>query len=194
MTYTNNTPQSTQTIAFTQPLIFNNFAFIENSIRQEHNFDSTDATLTYHLKASMPNQALSPALPAGTNGVYFVNSGAAYFYDATNNWRLSTWQNFLTGTYTATSSTIFNTIDTLPANVQGIISLVNATGQYGQLGTFLTDGTRCYGVSCRMKINGSSADYPIELDNASATLALGGRRFDSNYSGPYTYKIFYRPL
>ncbi len=84
MTYTNNVPQGNQTISSTQPLIQANFGFLENSIGQEHNFDDTDATKTYHLKASMPNQPDPGSLPTGTNGQYYVSGGKPKFYDGTN--------------------------------------------------------------------------------------------------------------
>lgn len=79
MAYTNNVPQGNQTIASTTDPIRNNFAFIETSINQEHNFDATDATKTYHLQASMPDKMATPALPAGTNGIYYVQAGEARF-------------------------------------------------------------------------------------------------------------------
>jgi hypothetical protein len=84
MSYTNSTPQASDQIANTQPLILNNFAFLEDSINQEHNFNAADPTQTYHLQASMPNLSGSPSLPAGTNGLYYVSGGNARFYDGTN--------------------------------------------------------------------------------------------------------------
>lgn len=83
MAYDNNVPQATQTIAQTQPIINENFAFLDDAIDQEHNFDVTDATKTYHKQASMPNQADPVALPAGTDGMYYVNGGLPKFYNGT---------------------------------------------------------------------------------------------------------------
>jgi hypothetical protein len=79
MTYDNNVPLGNQTVAFTTDLIRNNFAFIQDAIGQEHNFNPLVATETYHLKASMPNLASDPPLPTGTHGVYYVASGNARF-------------------------------------------------------------------------------------------------------------------
>lgn len=84
MTYTPNTPQGNQTVAATQSPILNNFTFLDNAINQEHNFDVSDATKTYHKQASMPNRAHPVALPAGTNGMHYVNGGQARYYDGTN--------------------------------------------------------------------------------------------------------------
>lgn len=86
MTYTPNVPQANQQIAATQVPILNNFTFLEASIGQEHNFDVTDATKTYHLQASMPNQDPSSPVPAGTNGMYYINASLPRFWDSSNKW------------------------------------------------------------------------------------------------------------
>jgi hypothetical protein len=79
MAYTNNVPQSTQTIASTQGPISANFTFLQSAIGQEHNFNVGDPAQTYHKLASMPNTGGTPAKPAGTNGVYYVDGGEALF-------------------------------------------------------------------------------------------------------------------
>lgn len=81
MTYTPNTPQATQTIAFTQPLIQGNFQYIQTTFAQkEHSFNGNSAAeVGAHLQCSMPNLGLTPSLRTGTNGVYFVNDGEAKF-------------------------------------------------------------------------------------------------------------------
>lgn len=81
--YDDNVPQATQTIAQTQPIINENFVFIKGAIGQEHNFDDADDTNTYHLQASMPNMADPVALPAGTNGMYYVSGGLPKYYNGT---------------------------------------------------------------------------------------------------------------
>lgn len=85
MAYNNNVPQGNQTIASTTDPIRNNFAFIQSAVGQEHNFDPTDPTQTYHTIASMPDFGSTPALPANTNGVYYVNSGEARFVNNSGN-------------------------------------------------------------------------------------------------------------
>jgi hypothetical protein len=84
-TYTNNIPQGNQTIASTQPLIQANFGFLQSAINQEHNFNTTDPTQTYHLQASMPNISDPGSLPSGTNGIYYVNGGFPKFYNGSAN-------------------------------------------------------------------------------------------------------------
>ena len=58
-TYTNNTPQATQKVADTQPLILQNFAYLQNVIGKEHNFTATDTTALAgtHKFVNMPNGA-----------------------------------------------------------------------------------------------------------------------------------------
>jgi len=85
MVYTNNVPQGNQTIANSQPQIQANFGFLDTGIGTEHNFNAAGSgTDMYHLQASMPNRTLDPvALPADTNGMYYVRAGGARFYDGT---------------------------------------------------------------------------------------------------------------
>jgi hypothetical protein len=196
MVYTNNVPQANQQIAATQPTINANFDYIQKAVGQEHNFtaNDTDPTHTYHLKASMPNTALA-ALPASTNGQYRVDGGIAKYFDGATDWWLNTWTGVIAGNYTPTSSSTFNDITLLPANVTGLILFYRqSSGGYTQTGQFCTDGTRSFGYSNRIKINGSSDDYPIELRNTNASsLQLQGRAFNSGYTGiTYNFVVLYR--
>jgi len=163
MAYTNNVPQGNQTIASTTDPIRNNFAFLQTSIDQEHNFDITDGTKTYHKKASMPNRALSPALPAGTNGVYFVSSGKPYFYDGTTNY-------LLTGANSAVTIT--------GSLVGGATAVILAAGNwFGTVNAFMTDDNSRYvfwqfrmvaGVLVKNQMaSGGSSSIDIVLDGSS---------------------------
>jgi hypothetical protein len=195
MAYNNNVPLGNQTRASTTDSIRNNFDFLQSSIGKEHNFNASNAAATYHLQASMPNQALSPALPAGTNGAYFVSSASPYFYDGSVNWLLNEWEGLLSGTYTPNSTLGYNNIALIPANKVGIVILYsNTIAGFTLTGWFSTSATRCFGYSNRIKINNSSDDYPVELNNNSASLNLQGRIGAGGSSLAYTYKIFYRPV
>lgn len=83
MSYTSNVPQATQTIAATQPLIQDNFGYIQTTQRVEHQWNGgpnggqADGT---HLKCSMPDLSIPPVLPAGTTGMYYVEAGEARFF------------------------------------------------------------------------------------------------------------------
>lgn len=197
MAYTNNVPQGNQQIATTQPIIQANFGFLQTGIGTEHKFTAAGTgTDMYHLQASMPNKSISPvpSLPAGTNGQYCVSSGSAYFLDATSAWRLNTFQETLSGTYTTPNSSSFTNIVLLPANVVGMIVLYNATDAI-QSGWFFTDASKAYGVSNRMKLNSIPDDYPIELRNTSASLNLQGRPFNSTWQNKlFNYRVWYRPV
>lgn len=203
MAYTANVPQASQTVAQTQSPIQANFQFIPASIGQEHNFDATDATKTYHLQASMPNNGGLPTIPAAANGAYYVDGGQAHFYDGTVDWLLNNWQGVASGTYTPTSQGFFNDIFTLPPSVAGMILLYRTSSSGGNnlsmLGTFFTDTTICYAYSSLIKINSSSNDCAIELNNINndptPSLAIQGRAgFGIVVGVPFTYRIFYRPV
>lgn len=192
MAYTNNVPQGNQQISTTQPLIQANFGFLNTGIALEHNFNSSGSgNDMYHLRASMPNQGLSPSLPAGTNGQYFVNAGLGYFWDATTNWRLNQFIDVLTGTFANTSG--FTNVVTVPANTMGFGILYNAVIPAVQHFSFFSNGSKCFAFSSRMKLNSTSDDYPIEMNNNNAALFIQGKQFNSSYTGTYTYKIWYRP-
>lgn len=194
MTYTNNVPQGNQTIAETTDPIRNNFAFLETHIGEEHNFDATGAQVMYHFQASMPNQA-APALPAGTNGMYYVDGGRGKFFEGSNRYDLNLWTNVQTGTFTATSS--FTTIAIIPANSVGMIILYQqaATGAT-MMGAFCSDSST-FAWSMREKKNGSSGEYPVELNNFnSGSLNLQGKKgdFDPGAGNNYKYVLFSRPV
>lgn len=196
MVYTPNVPQGNQTIASTQAPINGNFTFLHDALAVEHNVLNSNAAVTYHLQASMPNQALSPSFPVGTDGVYFSSSTNPYYYDGTTNWRMNDWEAILKGTYTPSSASTFSNIVAIPANKVGLIVLsANSSSGYTQTGAFSTSGSRTFGFSNRIKINGSSDDYPVELNNNNNALFLQGRAYSSGYTGiTYTYTVFYRPF
>lgn len=84
----------------------------------------------------------------------------------------------VTGTGLAISAA-FTNIALLPANVYGYIIMYRSSSpRFAQMGQFFTDATRCYGSSNRLVTNGSSDDDPVELNNASTTLDLQGKRDD----------------
>lgn len=195
MAYTNNVPQGNQQIATTQPIIQANFGFLATSIGQEHNFNASgDGTDTYHKFVSMPNRADPSSLPAGTNGQYYVSGGVAKYYNGTNSFILNQYTGFLTGSFVINSSGAV-IIASVPANVlgTGIVFKAGAVGTAVVMPfTFFTDGTKCYAFSNRIKVNGSSDDYPIEMDNSNAALNIVGTRFSSSWNGSYNFQIWYR--
>lgn len=103
MAYTQNVPQGNQQIASTQSIIESNFQYLQTYIGQDHNFDPTGFLNMYHKQCSMTNQAPLAGYPvAGANGVYYVTSNTAAYWDGTNNYNLSSgsvraWVSFSTG-------------------------------------------------------------------------------------------------
>lgn len=196
MAYTNNVPQGNQTIATTQPIINANFQFIQTGVSVEHNFNASGSgSDMYHLKASMPNRALSPALPAGTNGIYFVSSGAGYFYDGTNNYQLSIWTGVLKGTFvmSGTLNTPVNVV-AIPASVFGVAYFydIASTLKIVTSGQFVSDGASVYGMSNLS--DSTNTDTPVELVTNSGVLDLKAATPSSLYAGKtFNYVILYRP-
>lgn len=198
MVYTNNVPQGNQQISTTQPLIQANFGFVQTGVGLEHNFNAAGSgTDMYHLKASMPNNALSPALPAGTNGVYFVNSANARFYEGTNNWFLNIWTNVLTGTFnTSTSGTNVTIVAGIPDNTFGLVYIYRGSSPFAVTsGQFYCTANVVHGFTNRVIINSSSTDNPVELDNNPGTLnAIRGSAGSGTFANKtYNYLVLYRP-
>lgn len=87
MTYTSNVPQPNQTVAGSRPQIQNNFGYIDTVMKVDHQFNNGFATLGTHKQCSMADQA-TPAVPAGTNGVYYVKGSFPYFTNGTSDFQL----------------------------------------------------------------------------------------------------------
>ena len=193
MVYTNNVPQGNQQIATTQPLIQANFGFLESAIDQEHNFDASDPTLTYHLQASMPNlSGGDPSmLPAGTNGLYYVLGGVPKFYNTSANFIQLTKMPYkiLTGTQALTASA--TNVSLIPANSVGqyfmfIKSGNNLVTTQSATGTFVSDSNSLYATD----IAGATPGLII----TSSGLALRAAVNNSGLAGTYTYfLIYYNP-
>lgn len=85
MTYTNNVPQATQTIAQTQAPILNNFAYIDTALQRDHTFNGNDISGEvpgYHQKISAPNQLADIAvLPANIDAIMYAIGGQFYNYN-----------------------------------------------------------------------------------------------------------------
>lgn len=85
MTYTPNTPQATQTIAFTQPLIQDNFTYVNTAMRVNHTWNgnqiSTEANGS-HQRLDFPNQLADiSSLPTGVAAVVYSIGGNLYSYN-----------------------------------------------------------------------------------------------------------------
>lgn len=199
MAYTNNVPQGSQLIPTTQPIIQANFGFLQTGLAVDHNFQAAGSgNNMYHNKASMPNQALSPALPAGTNGVYFVSSGKPYFYDGAINSNMSCWEEVLTGSWTTpAASGTYSNIAAIPANKVGIVILSNlAAPNLMQFGFFNTNATNCFGFSNLISDDPLHSTFQtyINFNNNNVGLFLQGTRHTTITAATYNYKVFYRAV
>ncbi len=187
MTYTNNVPQGNQTIASTTDPIRNNFAFLEDSIGQEHNFDSSDATKTWHLQAAMPNSAGAPTKPVGTDGVYYIDGGEPKFYDGTQYFISygSKPQYVVTGSV-ALSNAGAVTVFTSPQRTVGSYQLIFAGSPVSPdsrsaMGQFIA-GTGTMHV-------GAISDPGLDITTSG--LSLQAKPISSSDNGTYNYVITY---
>lgn len=193
MPYTRNVPQQNQTIASTTDPIRNNFMFLEDDLQVEHSFNGNIVGVAegVHKQCSMQSQALSPTLPAGTNGMYFVNGTDARYYDNTNNWLLSVWTGVLKGSWTSTNS--YTVISAVPANTVGIILLTKTTGVTNGIGIFNTEALVCHACMCLMNFNSGGTEF-VDLENNTSSLNISGKKSSGAINASYNYTIFYRPL
>ena len=179
-TYDNATPQGNDQIATTQPLILGNFEFIPLAIGQEHNFDPTDPAKTYHKQASMPNEADPVALPAGTDGIYYVNGGAPKFKNASGSFFLSTSSvafSGFSGTLTINPTTTVN-IPGLTGDLGGYINVNrggNSDGTFDIAAFFQNAAAVLQGV-VHLSENGNNTPYVVwngtnlAIKNASSSI------------------------
>jgi hypothetical protein len=189
MVYTNNTPQATQTIASTQPLIQDNFAFLDTGLQQEHNFTAAGTgSDMYHLKASMPNQVDPGSIPAGTNGQYYVSGGLPKFFNTAASFiQISTVPySILTGT-AALITTDVNVV-VIPQNAVGQYYLFrksssNTVNTSSAAGLFITDNTTLF------LANTSAFDPGINVSNVGRTLRASTA--NASFNDTYTYLIVY---
>lgn len=183
MTYTNNVPQANQRIADTQSPILANFTFLEPCIGQEHNFDDTDATKTYHLQASMPNKVTDPALPAGTDGMYYVKGGVPKFVNSDGANFISMGNAAFTP-FNGTITVLRNTIQAIVPNISGFVA--------GFVIAEATDNTSV-NTSSFIKVNGLTS-YTITLNNSNTKIGLvwnGGVLSYANSSTSTDYTLKY---
>ncbi len=190
--YTDNTPQGNQQIATTRPLIQGNFQYLKPAINQEHNFDVNDPAKTYHLQASMPNQALNPTLPSGTNGMYYVNGGTPRFKGATD-------QPIAVGTIAAmvpfngsvflNSGQMQNISPTITGNVAGLISVQRSVDGDFSSWVFISNNTATFGQDIK-QIADTDSDHIDVLWNGP-NLALLNDSSSTSYT--FKYSGFYYP-
>ena len=186
MTYTPNTPQATQTIAFTQPLIESNFTYLEDAIERDHawqgNIIGTEAP-GRHQKVSMPNQGSDiVALPTGCSTVEYSIGGNKYMWNGAKR-PISG----VSGRGTIGLTTSFQTIFTVPAECIGWVSIKNSL--------VLPYTTTFHFFTSAAAVPTEEYDQPYQLQGSSTLLSFaitGGnaqiaRTSGSNYTAEFKY-------
>jgi hypothetical protein len=184
-TYTPNVPQETQTIAFTQPLIENNFIYINTAMKIDHAWNGNEIASQAdgsHQKISFPNQPanITGALPTGISAIMYAIGGNIFSWNGA--------KRPVSG-ITVTGSNTFNTspvsIATLPNDCIGYVMFVESTVAGQQIGpsfSFMTNA----GVGT--------------VTNRPATSTFSIRCAATNLQATHdtaittTYKIIYWPI
>ena len=185
MTYTPNTPQASQTIAFTQPLIEANFTYVDTAMKVNHSwqgsFIGTEAAGS-HKRLDMPNQGADiVALPTGISAVVYAIGGNIFSYNGA--------KRPVSG-ITVTGSNTFNAtpvaLTTLPADCIGYLMFFESTvftQQVGPAFTFMTN------ASVGTVTNPPSlSKFAIQCTATSLTANYGPGSITTSY------KIIYWPI
>ena len=194
MTYTPNTPQATDTIAFTQPLIQSNFNYIENAVERDHawqgNIIGTEEP-GRHQQVSFPNQGTDiAALPAGISSVAYAIGGNLFAYNGSKQPVSG-----ITGTGSLTITTSFQNVLVLPANSIGMITFTDSNFLFGGSSTFLIFSMPIggpgvppyYPAWVSDRINGSAATTLVAImsGNTLQIQRTNGVNFTSSYKYIY---------
>jgi hypothetical protein len=187
MPYTNNVPQGNQQIASTQPLIQQNFGFIQTDARIEHIFNGNMGPLGAaqaegtHIQASMPNQNLkgATALPTGTNGVFYVSSGQAIYNNGTTDFNMI--QNLQRNGSIGAGITQILAVGSYIGIVSAQLANANPPSRYAFFQFWLNAGV----LSRVDSASGGGSD--IDLTTAGGNLQLV-----NNTGGTVKYQIFYQ--
>ena len=190
MTYTNNTPQATQTIAFTQPLIENNFLYIDTAMKVDHAWNGNEINSQAdgsHQKISLPNQPtdIVGALPTGISSIMYAIGGNIFSWNGAKRpvSGVST-----SGTVTlqpsgAIGSVANDCIGFVMVKTNNLITNFSLT-----LGFFAIGGT----VYFQQAVQAVGSQTVVSLSATGTALTLTAA---SNYATPNTpYKLIYWPI
>lgn len=193
MTYDPAVPQSAQSPSLYPPQGQANYGRLQTLLGKEHKFNLTAAADDgVHLQASMPNQTLNPAIPAGANGIWYVSGGDGYYKNTIGNNQIP---NTLSGTTALTTS--ISTVVAVPANSYGDVYMFFVTGgvEYHCFGSYYANASTCWAYSNQMREQGgSSGRVDVILGNGSDVLGLNlrARTASSSGNGTYIYRVLYR--
>lgn len=194
MPYTNNTPQATQTIAFTQPLIEDNFGYIAAEQRVNHTWTDNSGSNAIageadgsHQELNMPNQLadITGALPTGIAAIMYAKGGNLYTWNGAKRpvSGIST-----SGTVTLQPS---GSIGSVADDCIGFVMVKanNAIVDFSiTLGFFAIGGT----VYFQQAVTAVGSQTVVSLSAVGTALTLTAA---SNYSTTNTpYKLIYWPI
>lgn len=193
MPYNNNVPLGSQTVASSKDPIRNNFAFLQTDAQAEHSFNgnATGVAEGSHLRISMPNQA-NPApgsLPAGTNGMFYMNSGDPMFFDnVQSNFLQFTvlLQEVTTGSVSLTTSSV--NVVTLPNYSYGYYFISPISGS----STLAADAS-AVGF---MTSAGTTSGFLAPVGSQGITVSISGRTLRARVDNParagvFSYSLIY---
>ena len=187
-TYTNNTPQATQTIAFTQPLIEDNFLYLSQEQKQNHTFgDNTSNNAIAgeapgsHQKLDMPNQAvdITGALPTGIAARMYAIGGNLFSWNGAKQ-PVSA----VTGASTVLLTTSPTTIFTATNDCIGFVLIQTANASFNclNLSFFIVAGVAYFQLPM------AAAGPPVLIALTSAGLNIQVLRASGvNYTAQYKY-------
>lgn len=184
MTYTANTPQATQIIAATQPLIQGNFSYLDTALKVNHTFNGNGIgaeAAGSHQKLDFPNQGSDiAALPAGIAAVQYCIGGNLYTWNGA--------KRPLSGIATVASISISSggttTLVTLPADSMGFFIggiTVPALVAYASFSTI--SGVGVVSASTSNSLTFSFSGLNLRITN---NLLVG--------IGPVNFKYIYWPI
>lgn len=195
-------PDGTKSVKTNRPILQTNTTYIETNMQLDHFWNEDETKDGYHKKTSMVKQASDPAIPTGTDGVFYVKDtaeGRAEGFYRNSNGIYQHVPSVLTGTVNVNNNTSFINVVAVPANTYGEIFMNSSANNKfrGQRGFYISNGTTCQAWSYGLRIQGaSSARYSLRFGNGDDASGLNFRVFaeDALSISVWTYIITYRDL
>lgn len=188
MTYTANTPQATQIIAATQPLIQGNFSYLDTALKVNHTFNGNGIGVEAagsHKRLDFPNQGSDiVALPAGIAAVQYCIGGNLYTWNGA--------KRPVSGV-AAVTTLVFPgtfTIVTLPADCTGYLISLSALSVVYQVSFDTISGVGR--VALPVGNNGTAS--PVVINNPSFSFSGLNLQAATASSVTRTFKYIYWPI
>lgn len=138
-----------------------------------------------------------PVLASAQNGILYVKTtnGTVQGFYRNNEGIYQYIPTFVSGVVNIPTTSNFETLVPVPANVYGEIFIWHNNSRNIQQATFMSGGTVVEAFSQRQKQVGTSDDYFVEFLNGSGAVDLNIKaRRGNDSSGNYLYRITYRAI